>query len=209
MKDTVILVHGLWMTELVMRPLAHQLERFGYQTDLFSYRSLRNTIHNNAQALAQTVRRTDAQRIHLVGHSLGGLVILQALADAPDLINGRIVLIGSPVNGSVVARRLHGRRVSRWLIGRGAEGRLARGGAGWHGKQQLGTIAGTRPVGVGRVLGGLSGPNDGTVTVAETELAGCRDALLLPNTHMGLLLSRKVAAGVNDFLRSGHFMIRG
>ena len=207
MKDTVILVHGLWMTELVMRPLAHQLERGGYQPVLFSYRSLRNTIHSNAQALAQTVRRTDAQRIHLVGHSLGGLVILQALADDPDLINGRIVLIGSPVNGSVVARRLHGRRVSRWLVGRGAEDRLARGGDGWHGKQQLGTIAGTRPVGVGRVLGGLSGPNDGTVTVAETALAGCRDALQLPATHMGLLLSRKVAAAVNGFLQSGHFSI--
>ncbi|HSG11850.1 MAG TPA: alpha/beta fold hydrolase [Gammaproteobacteria bacterium] len=209
MKDTVILVHGLWMTELVMRPLAHQLERTGYQPVPFGYRSLRNTIHTNAQELAQTVRRTGAQRVHLVGHSLGGLVILQALADAPELINGRVVLLGTPVNGSVVARRLHGRKLSRWLVGRGAEDRLARGGAGWHGKQQIGTIAGTRPVGVGRVLGGLSGPNDGTVTVAETTLAGCRDTLLLPVTHMGLLLSRKVAAAVNDFLRSGHFSIGG
>jgi pimeloyl-ACP methyl ester carboxylesterase len=195
------------MTSLVMRPLAQRLKRCGYHPVLFNYRSLRNTIHTNAHALVQSVQQQSGGTVHLVGHSLGGLVILQALQDNPALVAGRVVLLGSPVNGSVVAQRLYRRRMSRWLVGRGAEGRLARGGGGWQGTQQLGVIAGTRPVGVGHVLGGLAGPNDGTVTVAETELRGCTDALLVSTTHMGLVCARGVARAVCRFLQAGRFSI--
>ena len=205
MTDRVILVHGLWMTGLVMQPLARRLRQAGFQPLLFNYRSLRKTIHANAHALAQTVRQQAGRQVHLVGHSLGGLVILQALQDEPDLVGGRIVLLGSPVNGSVVARRLYRRQLSRWLVGRGAEGRLAWGGGAWHGRQQLGVIAGTRAVGVGQALGGLNGANDGTVTVAETRLEGCTDTLLANTTHTGLMMSLDVAQAIGRFLRSGHF----
>ena len=205
MADSVILVHGLWMTSLVMWPLARRLRRAGFQPLLFNYHSLRNTIHANAYALARTVRQQAGRRVHLVGHSLGGLVILQALQDEPALIEGRVVLLGSPVNGSVVARRLYRRQLSRWLVGRGAEDRLAWGGGGWHGRQQLGVIAGTRPVGVGHALGELTGTNDGTVTVSETRLEGCTDTLLADTTHSGLIFSHDVAQAVSRFLRTGHF----
>lgn len=205
MIDTVILVHGLWMTSLVMWPLAQRLKHCALNPKLFNYHSLRKTIHANAQALVQTVRQQPAGPVHLVGHSLGGLVILQALQDEPALIGGRVVLLGSPVNGSVVARRLHRRQLSRWLVGRGAEGRLAWGGGAWHGAQPLGIIAGTRPVGVGHALGGLTGPNDGTVMVAETRLAGCTDSLQVNTTHTGLMVSREVARATCRFLHDGRF----
>ena len=205
MTDTVILVHGLWMTSLVMWPLARRLKHCALHPKLFTYNSLRKTIHANAQALAQTVLQQPAECVHLVGHSLGGLVILQALQDEPALIEGRVVLLGSPVNGSVVARRLYRRQLSRWLVGRGAEDRLAWGGGDWRGAQQLGIIAGTRPVGVGHALGGLIGPNDGTVTVAETQLAGCTDSLEVNATHTGLMVSHEVAQAVCRFLQDGRF----
>jgi pimeloyl-ACP methyl ester carboxylesterase len=193
------------MTSLVMRPLARRLKRCGYQPVLFNYRSLRKTIHANARALAETVLRQSGSTVHLVGHSLGGLVILQALQDNPALITGRAVLLGSPVNGSAVARRLYRRRLSRWLVGRGAGERLTRGGAGWQGTQQLGVIAGTHSIGIGHVVGGLGGPGDGTVTVAETQLDDCADALLVQTTHTGLVFSREVAGAVCRFLQTGRF----
>lgn len=193
------------MTSLVMRPLARRLQRCGYRPVLLTYHSLRKTIHANARQLAGVVRGLDAARVHLVGHSLGGLVILQALQDDPGLINGRIVLLGSPVNGSVVARRLYRREWARWLVGRGAEGRLAHGGDGWQGHQQVGVIAGTLSVGVGHALGGLSGANDGTVTVAETQLAGSADTQLIHTTHTGLVYSGDVAQSVCRFLHRGSF----
>ena len=44
-------------------------------------------------------------RVHLVGHSMGGVLILRALQADPGMPPGRVVLMGAPVRGSAVARR--------------------------------------------------------------------------------------------------------
>jgi len=205
MSDTVILVHGVWMTGLELRLLARRLRRCGYRPRLFRYPSLRRTLAENAASLVERVGQQGDVTVHLVGHSLGGLVILQALQDYPDLIRGRIVLLGSPVNGSVIAQRLYRYRISRCLIGRSGDGALLGGGPRWHGSQALGMIAGTRPVGIGRLLGGFDEPSDGTVALSETRLAGAHVATTFPCTHFGLLFSRPVARAVCGFLHAGRF----
>jgi pimeloyl-ACP methyl ester carboxylesterase len=203
MTGTVILVHGVWMTGLEMRPLARRLRACGYDTVVFSYRSLLKPLAHNAARLADRVRQQDAPTVHLVGHSLGGLVILQALQDHPDLINGRVVLLGSPVNGSVIARRVQRYWFSRWLLGRGGRGALLGNGPRWQGQPPLGLIAGTRPVGIGRLLGGFDGANDGTVAVAETAIAGATSTMTVDTGHFGLLYSTAVAQAVCAFLHQG------
>ena len=205
MPETVILVHGIWMTSLELIPLAWRLRRCGYRTRLFRYPSLRLSLEQNAARLVERVGQEGDATVHLVGHSLGGLVILQALQDRPDLVRGRIVLLGSPVNGSVIAQRLHAHRVSRWLIGRSGEGALLGGGPGWNGQQTLGAIAGTRPFGIGRLLGGFGEVNDGTVMLSETQLDGPHEATTFHSTHFGLLFSRPVARAVCGFLHEGRF----
>ena len=209
MSETVILVHGIWMTSLELIPLAWRLRRCGYRTLLFRYPSLRLPLVQNAARLIERVGQQGNTTVHLVGHSLGGLVILQALRDQPDLVRGRIVLLGSPVNGSVIAQRLHAHRITRWLIGRSGKGALLGGGPGWNGKQALGTIAGTRPVGVGLLLGGLGEASDGTVALSETQLAGRHAATTFHSSHFGLLFSRPVARAVCGFLREGRFPVPG
>jgi hypothetical protein len=52
---------------------------------------------------------------------------------------------------------------------------------------------------------GLPTPNDGVVTVAETELAAACDRIVLPVSHSGMLLSRRVARQTGAFLRAGKF----
>lgn len=205
MSEVVILVHGIWMTGLELRPLAGRLRRCGFAPVVFSYRSLRRSPAQNAEYLARFIQRQQAETIHLVGHSLGGLVILQALQDHPGLINGRILLLGSPVQGSAVAGRLHRYPLTRWLVGRSAERGLLGDGPRWQGPQDLGVIAGTLPLGIGRVVGGLPGGSDGTVAVAETVLEGAQDTLTLHTTHMGLVFSRPVATAVCRFLQQGGF----
>ena len=188
--ETVVLVHGIWMTSLELLLLARRLRRCGYRTLRFRYRSLLRPVRQNAACLARRVRQLPAGKIHLVGHSLGGLVMLQALQDHPDLITGRIVLLGSPVRGSAVARCVAGRRVLRWLIGRSGEQGLLGGGPCWRGWQSLGVIAGRRSLGIGRLMGGLSGANDGVVNLEETSIEGARGGIVVESTHMGLLTSR-------------------
>jgi hypothetical protein len=132
-------------------------------------------------------------------------VVLQALLDHPDLVTGRIVLLGSPVQGSAVARRIHGRRLLRWLIGRSGEQGLLGGGRRWEGWQSLGVIAGRRSLGIGRLMGGLSGVNDGVVNLEETTLEGAQAGIVVESTHIGLLTSRRVASQVCAFLKRGRF----
>ena len=131
MTDTVVLVHGVWMTGLEMYPLARRVRACGFDTNVFSYRSLLQPLVHNAARLADRVRRQASPVVHLVGHSLGGLVILQALQDHPDLIKGRVVLLGSPVNGSVIARRVQRFWFSRWSLGRSGRGALLGDGPRW------------------------------------------------------------------------------
>lgn len=205
MPDRVVLVHGIWMTGLELGLLARRLRDCGYRTVVFRYHSLRNTVAQNAQLLRRRIHELGDSPVHLVGHSLGGLVILRALQDQPDLIGGRSVLLGSPVNGSVIAHRLHRYRLSRWLIGHSGEQALLGGAPRWQGTQSLGVINGTRPVGVGRLLGGFDGPNDGTVAVSETRLENASATLSCHSSHFGLLVSKTVAASVCEFLRQGNF----
>ena len=205
MSDTVVLVHGVWMTGLEMGLLARRLRGCGYRTVQFRYHSLTNTVAENAQLLRRLVNEQGDSRVHLVGHSLGGLVILRALHEQSDLVSGRIVLLGSPVQGSIIAQRVNPYRLSRWLIGRSGEQALLGGRPRWHGRQSLGVIAGTMPVGVGLLLCGFDGPNDGTVAVSETRLEDASASLSLPSSHFGLLVSQPVAAAVCTFLKQGNF----
>jgi len=205
MAETVVLVHGIWMTGLEMYPLARRVRACGYDTVMFSYRSLLQPLAHNAARLADRIRQQEAPTIHLVGHSLGGLVILRALQDHPDLINGRSVLLGSPVNGSVIAQRVQRYWFSRWLLGRSGRGALLGDGPRWQGQPPLGVIAGTHPVGLGRLLGGFESDNDGTVALAETSIAGASSTMTIDKGHFGLLYSTEVARAVCAFLRQGRF----
>lgn len=205
MSETVVLVHGIWMTGLEMDWLARRLRDCGYHTIVFRYHSLLKPLAHNAARLADRLRQLHGSTVHLVGHSLGGLVILRALHEQADLVSGRIVLIGSPVNGSVIAQRVNRYRLSRALIGKSGEQALLGGRPPWRGQQSLGVITGTRPVGVGRLLGGFDGPNDGTVAVSETLLENAAASVSFHSSHFGLLVSKPVAAAVCAFLGQGAF----
>ena len=66
-------------------------------------------------------------------------------------------------------------------------------------------IAGTRPFGLGRVLGRLPGVNDGVVCLDETALEGMAERVVLPVGHSAMLISARVAENVATFLAEGRF----
>ena len=77
----------------------------GQQTRCFGYPSTRGGLSEHAAALRRFAGQSPAEIQNFVGHSLGGLVILRMLAEADALPPGRVVLLGSPLRGSVVVRR--------------------------------------------------------------------------------------------------------
>ena len=200
-------MHGIWMLGLAMVPLQRRLARAGYDARILAYRSVKGTPAQNAERLRALVERLPAAVVHLVGHSLGGLVLLHLLEQRPPRKVGRSVLLGAPAGGSQVARLLARHPLTRALLGQSvARGLLGEGPASAHGRE-LGVIAGSLALGVGRAVPGLTRPHDGTVAVVETEVPNATDTLVLPVTHTGLVLAASVARAVICVLRRGRFAI--
>jgi hypothetical protein len=82
---------------------------------------------------------------------------------------------------------------------------LVRGERSWPGGRELGVIAGDLGIGLGRVLGRIDAPNDGTVWVDETDLPGATEQIRMHVSHSGMVFSPGVAAQVAAFLRKGRF----
>lgn len=203
-RARVVLVHGLWYGRPSMLPLARRLRKRGWNCSLFGYSSMFGRPADNVARLARWVKKIDGDPLHFVGHSLGGLVIVKMLADSGmALPGGRVVLLGSPLNGSAVARRMAGNRALKPWTGRAAEW-LETGIEGLPGHREIAAIAGTSSMGAGRLIADLEKPHDGTVSVGETHMPGLADHLELPVSHTGLVLSKRVAAAVDRFLRTGH-----
>jgi pimeloyl-ACP methyl ester carboxylesterase len=202
MRD-VILAHGLWVPGLVMQPLAARLARAGFRCHNFSYMGAGGPLAAHAERLARFAEGIGPA--HFVGHSLGGLVILDALQRDARVAAGRVVLLGTPVNGCQAGRRLAGYPGGRWLLGESEElwreGRCAR----WSRPEALGVVAGTLPLGLGRLFGALPGVNDGVVRLEETEVQGMAERVALPVGHSAMLISARVAHNVAAFLDQGKF----
>lgn len=201
-RRRVILLHGLWMPGVAMHWLSLQLRDAGFEPEIFSYHSVADGPDLAVPRLVELLRA--GGEADIVAHSLGGLIALKALCDAPDLPVGRVVCLGSPLAGSGAAAG-----VLRWvptapLLGRSAA--LLQEGLGcWRGRAQVGVVAGCVRHGLGALFAGFDGDHDGTVAVVETQLEGIADHVVVECSHSGLLFSSEAAAQAIAFLRTGHF----
>ena len=75
----------------------------------------------------------------------------------------------------------------------------------WDLGPDLGSIAGTYALGLGRLLKVFTVPNDGIVAVEETRLPGAKDHLTLPINHVSLTFSSRATRQVHHFLTHGRF----
>lgn len=204
--DTVILIHGLWMHGIVMLPQQRWLAERGFAVRRFSYPSTRQGLQQNAEALSRFVASTDSSNIHLVGHSLGGLVALRMLAEHHDPRVRRVALMGSPCMGSHCASALLRAPGLSALVGRSLKEWLASPRPQPPAGVEVGVLSGDRNLGLGRLVPGLPRPNDGTVAVAETQLPEARDRITLHVSHTEMLVSRACADQVAAFLGTGSFI---
>jgi pimeloyl-ACP methyl ester carboxylesterase len=205
-KDSVVLVHGLWLHAMAMRLVHRRLEQCGYTVHSYSYPSMRLDLDQNAERLRRYCETLPGGKLHFVGHSMGGLVAARAAALVPPACRGRIVLIGTPFRDSFAARALQRLPGGTRMLGASIGQWLGRDHAAWLETSELGVIAGSRPFGLGRVIApGLPRPNDGVVAVEETTVPGMRDRIVLHVGHSEMLLSRAVVQQVCAFLQHGQF----
>jgi pimeloyl-ACP methyl ester carboxylesterase len=197
----VVLVPGLGLGGLELALLARRLRRRGYDARIFWHSPWRGSIEERVGRLRRWLSTREADVVHFVGHSFGGLLVLRLLAEDAARPPGRIVLLSVPVNGSGAARRVARWPLVRCVLGgyRSSEQSLPEG-------RDIGGIAGTFNFLVGWLLG-VGRPNDTLVSVDEALHADMRDTRALCVSHASTLLSRKVARCVDSFLKTGRFAV--
>ena len=208
MSECVILLHGIFDSGLRMLPLARFLKSNGYSTNIIDYPSTRHNIDELADyvesILPQAARK--ASKLHFVGFSMGGLVIRSLLARHRPRNLGRVVMLGTPNNGSEVADALK----SAWLF------QSVYGPAG----QQLSTDTVHAWGDIDYELGIIAGdygalqfvsdiflprPHDGKVSVESTKLPGMKDHLVISASHLFMLQHPVAKKAVLNFLQTARF----
>jgi pimeloyl-ACP methyl ester carboxylesterase len=211
--DTVVLLHGLGRSPLAMARLARDLRADGYDVRNIGYPSQ----HADIQTLAETTlgpvfdSAPAGTRIHLVTHSMGGILVRQYLHDhgTPASL-GRVVMLAPPNAGSELVDRLSTWPLYRWINGPAG---LQLGTSPDSVPNTLGPLPAATEVGViagNRSLNPLfsawlTGPDDGKVTVASTHVANETDHLTVPHSHTWLMWRTHVISQVKTFLHTGGF----
>lgn len=198
--ECVSLVHGFLANPCMLSVLSRRLDARGYLPKPWGYHDMRRSILVHAEAFARELAALDADRavgtVHLVTHSMGGIVARAAIERYRPRKLGRIVMLAPPNRGSFVADRLAA-----------AVGPLFKPVA------ELTTSSDS-------LVNSLGMPTDVEVGV----IAATRDALVsrestrpnvphahatVPCLHSSLLFRRDAALLVAHFLSTGHFSESG
>jgi len=121
----VLLVHGYFCNRAMWRPMATRLARSGHMVDAVNLEPTFAPIDDYVRQIDAAVRRlqaaTGAQRVALVGHSMGGLAIRAWLRVAGDEAMACVITLGTPHAGTLhadfgrAANVQQMRRNSAWL----------------------------------------------------------------------------------------------
>ena len=209
MSQPVVYVHGLWMPGEESLILGHRLANgFDLTLEAFRYSAASSSMGEITEQLDSFVRELKAPAVHFLGHSLGGLVIYRFFERFPDQPPGRVVFLGTPSVGSRAAERAGRFAPIAHLMGQSVAAELLEPHERrWAHARPLGIIAGRQPIGFGRLFARFSEPNDGTVAVRETHMPGATDTIVLPVSHLGMLVSARVARETGTFLTHARFSL--
>jgi len=207
--EQVVLLHGFGRKGNAMFLLQKRLRNAGYKAHSIEYASLQESPDVILEKVAEQIAlccRDDRRPVHFVGHSLGGLIIRAYLDQNPLKNLGRVVLLGTPSQGSELVD-IYG---DRWLfkmlgptarvLGTDEDSFPNRIGPPYY---PLGIIAGTSSLTITDKH--LPGPDDGLVSVISTKIDGMTDFLLVDTSHSMLRYNETAARETIHFLKNGHF----
>lgn len=201
----MLLLHGAWMNPMVMGYLVHVLRGEGFAAHALGYRTMRDPLEAHLARVAKRIAQLEASTVHLVGHSLGGVIVMRYLQRLADRRVRRAVLIGAPVAGCRAAEGFADHAGGELMMGQSLAVWREPVDVSVDPRFEIGAIAGTRAFGLGAVVLRLPGPNDGVVCVDETRFPALRDHIEFPVGHTLMLVSSRVARQTVSFLKNGVF----
>ena len=199
----VLLAHGLGRTPASLMLLHRALKRAGHEPAQFAYFAFAESYARIRERLVGRLRQLalDPAPVALIGHSLGGLLLRDALADVPELNVHRLIMLGTPNRAPRRAQR-----VESWLpfkvFARSSGTLLASPSA--FSRIAVPSVPYTIIAGTGgyRWLSSPFGaePHDGVVAVGETRIRDSDEPVLLNVAHTFMMNDRRLQDFVVDLL---------
>jgi pimeloyl-ACP methyl ester carboxylesterase len=211
-REGVVLLHGIGRTSRSLRKLERSLQQAGLATLNLTYASRKKPLEQLAEdihpAITRFAKSIDGP-LHVVGHSMGGLLARVYVARYRPTRLGRVVMLGTPNGGSEIADLLQGSLLYRSYYGPAG--------------QQLttlpddtlallppvdypvGVVAGNRALNPIAWRSRLPRPHDGCVSVESSKLAGMADHITIKATHIGLSRHTDAIRHTISFLSEGRF----
>lgn len=188
MIKKAVVLHGLYMSGFVMRPLCIRLENHGLEILNLSYNTLNPDMANISARIEKFIAEDECA---FVCHSMGGLIAREYLnqqTPASAQVK-KVFTIGTPHQGATMARLMRDKGL-RGLLKNSLE-YLVSDNHDWPFQAKLYSIAGDLPIGL-LPLFEKGQASDGTVAVAETQLTGMAEHKVFHLSHTSLIYSRKV-----------------
>lgn len=218
----IILLHGLGRSSFCLSKLANFIKTNGFSILNINYPSTKCSIEESVDIVHNIIHQEfdNYKIISFVGFSMGGLVIRAYLNKYPLLKLGKVVMVGTPNQGSEVADFFKDNRLYRKIFGpaglqlttvrlndtRSADRQnhdILFGNVNY----QCGIIAGNLALDPCYIF--MKGePSDGKVKVSSTKLDNMTDHIIINVTHWYLHRSMQVWRQIVYFLKYSKFASR-
>ncbi len=209
-QECVVLLHGYARSNTCMEPLEIGLTKEGYNVINLSYPTMkypveiisRDHIHPHIEKIS------DCEKLHFIGHSLGGIVARYYLSQNEVKNLGKVILITTPNQGSRIATEMESNEFLSALLGP-AVSDLAEDSPLLKSlpepDYEVGVIAATKSINPLTSIFVLQGEDDGTLTVESMRLTSTKHYVAIPSTHTLVLRHPDLLTQIKSFLTAGKF----
>lgn len=193
-RELVVMVHGLFHNQSAWIMYRRWLHAHGFATVCISYSSWGTQWEDTAEGVRKDLQslldaRPD-QDVHLIGHSMGGLLLKEVLTQVKDTRRIRsLVTLGTPFQGSKL-----------WPFALTSLGRYLK-----HEGETVRRIKALPIPAHVRCLA-LRSPADNMVlpnTALRCELSGWKETQTLPVSHVAMLHAKSIFRETLDWIRTG------
>lgn len=208
--EYVVLLHGLARTSNSMHGLETFFSGHGYRVVNIDYPSREYQLSELARLVRKeiTSKTSDAAKVHVVTHSMGGIVLrcIQGYDPLPNM--GRAVMLSPPNHGSEVVDKLGGTWFFEYINGPAGK-QLATDKDGLCRKLgkvtfELGVITGDRSINwINSLM--IPGRDDGKVSVESAKIENMADFLVVHVSHPFIMNNKEVMLQCLNFLQKGKF----